>query len=64
MVRARISKCAFGIWIKVKFIAGLALDDELLTSGKIVTLVGSTLSATVGCTLLWWFLRKESPGRK
>jgi len=64
MVRARISKCAFGIWIKVKFIAGPALDDELLGSGKIGALLGSALSATVGCTLLWWFLRKESPGRK
>jgi len=31
------------------FIAGLTLDDELLRSGKIGAVVGSALSATVGC---------------
>jgi len=46
------------------FIAGLAPDDELMRSGKIGAVVGSALSATVGCTLLWWFLRKESSLRK
>ncbi len=57
--------CLAGIGFTMSlFIAGLALDDELLTSGKIGALVGSALSATAGCTLLWWFLRKESPGRK
>jgi NhaA family Na+:H+ antiporter len=57
--------CLAGIGFTMSlFIAGLALDDELLTSGKIGALLGSALSATVGCTLLWWFLRKESPDRK
>jgi Na+/H+ antiporter NhaA len=43
------------------FISELALGETLLESGKIGALVGSAISATAGCTLLWWFLRKESP---
>jgi NhaA family Na+:H+ antiporter len=57
--------CLAGIGFTMSlFIAGLALDGELLRSGKIGAVVGSALSATVGCSLLWWFLRKESPHRK
>ena len=57
--------CLAGIGFTMSlFIAGLALDGELLRSGKIGAVVGSALSATVGCTLLWWFLRKVSPHRK
>jgi len=55
--------CLAGIGFTMSlFIAGLALDDELLRSGKIGALAGSALSATIGCTLLWWFLRKERKG--
>jgi NhaA family Na+:H+ antiporter len=39
------------------FIAGLALEGDLLESGKIGTLTGSAVSALVGCALLWWFLK-------
>ncbi len=57
--------CLAGIGFTMSlFIAGLALDDELLESGKLGALVGSAISATLGCTLLWWFLRKESPSRE
>ena len=56
--------CLAGIGFTMSlFIAGLALGDELLESGKIGALVGSAISATVGCTLLWWLLKKESPCR-
>lgn len=52
--------CLAGIGFTMSlFIAGLALDEGLLESGKIGALAGSAISATVGCTLLWWFLRKE-----
>ena len=57
--------CLAGIGFTMSlFIAGLALDGEVLRSGKIGAVVGSALSAMVGCTLLWWFLRKESSLRK
>ncbi len=57
--------CLAGIGFTMSlFIAGLALDGELLRSGKIGAVAGSALSAAVGGTLLWWFLRKESPCRK
>lgn len=46
------------------FIAELALDEKLLVSGKIGALLGSALSAAIGFTLLWWFLRKNSASRK
>ncbi|MCC6881422.1 MAG: Na+/H+ antiporter NhaA [Verrucomicrobiales bacterium] len=53
--------CLAGIGFTMSlFIAGLALGDELLESGKIGALVGSALSAMIGCTLLWWFLREEA----
>lgn len=51
--------CLAGIGFTMSlFIAGLALDGELLGSGKIGALGGSAISASIGCTLLWWFLRK------
>jgi NhaA family Na+:H+ antiporter len=54
--------CLAGIGFTMSlFIAGLALSEGILESGKIGALLGSAISATVGCTLLWWFLRKESP---
>ena len=56
--------CLAGIGFTMSlFIAGLALGDEVMESGKIGALVGSAISAAVGCTLLWWVLRKESPAR-
>lgn len=59
------SACLAGIGFTMSlFIAGLALDERLLESAKIGALAGSAISATVGCTLLWWFLRKESPSRE
>ncbi len=54
--------CLAGIGFTMSlFIAGLALDDDLLGSGKIGALVGSAISAMVGFTLLWWFLRDKTP---
>jgi NhaA family Na+:H+ antiporter len=48
--------CLAGIGFTMSlFIAGLALGDELLESGKIGALIGSAISATVGFTLLGWF---------
>jgi NhaA family Na+:H+ antiporter len=38
------------------FIAGLALDEELLAAGKIGILFGSTISAIIGAMLLAWTL--------
>ncbi len=42
------------------FIAGLALDGELLTAGKIGTLLGSALSAILGLGLLLYFLPRNN----
>jgi NhaA family Na+:H+ antiporter len=54
--------CLAGIGFTMSlFIAGLSLGEGLLESGKIGALLGSAISATIGCSLLWWFLRKESP---
>ncbi|MGK0186451.1 MAG: NhaA family Na+:H+ antiporter [Verrucomicrobiales bacterium] len=54
--------CLAGIGFTMSlFISELALGENLLESGKIGALVGSAISATVGCALLWWFLRKEAP---
>ena len=39
------------------FIAGLALEGDLLEAGKIGALTGSAISALAGCALLWWFLK-------
>ncbi len=55
--------CLAGIGFTMSlFIAGLALDERLLESGKIGALVGSAISAALGCTLLWWSLREKAPG--
>jgi hypothetical protein len=45
------------------FIAGLALQGDLLDDGKIGALVGSTISAILGCVLLLTFMpkRPEAP---
>jgi Na+:H+ antiporter, NhaA family len=43
------------------FIAHLALHDDLLESGKIGILAGSTVSAVVGCGLLVCLLRRRPP---
>lgn len=51
--------CLAGIGFTMSlFIGGLALDGNLLEAGKIGTLAGSAVSAVLGCTLLWWFLKK------
>ncbi len=42
------------------FIAGLALPGFLLDEGKIGTLVGSTISAILGCVLLLLFMPSPS----
>jgi len=42
------------------FIAGLALEGELLTAGKIGTLLGSALSAIFGVGLLLYFLHRDN----
>lgn len=53
--------CLAGIGFTMSlFIGGLALDGNLLEAGKIGTLAGSAVSAILGCTLLWWFLKKGS----
>jgi NhaA family Na+:H+ antiporter len=55
--------CLAGIGFTMSlFIAGLALDGELLDAGKIGTLTGSALSALLGSLLLFAFLpRPASP---
>ena len=53
--------CLAGIGFTMSlFIAGLALEGELLAAGKIGTLLGSTLSALAGLGLLWYFLRRSN----
>ncbi len=53
--------CLGGIGFTMSiFIAGLALPGKLLDDGKIGTLVGSTISAILGCALLLMFLPKRS----
>lgn len=55
--------CLAGIGFTMSlFIAGLALDGELLDAGKIGTLTGSTLSALLGSLLLLKFLPRRSEG--
>lgn len=50
--------CLAGVGFTMSlFIAGLALRGDQLAAGKIGTFVGSTLSAIIGCLLLYWFLR-------
>lgn len=47
------ASCLAGIGFTMSlFIAGLALDDALLSAGKIGTILGSVLSAVVGLSLL------------
>lgn len=46
------------------FIAGLALEGELLEAGKIGTLLGSAASAVLGLALLAWFLPSPATGEK
>ncbi len=53
--------CLAGIGFTMSiFIAGLALQDNLLDDGKIGTLVGSTISAILGCSLLLMFMPELS----
>ncbi|MCA9217064.1 MAG: Na+/H+ antiporter NhaA [Planctomycetales bacterium] len=53
--------CMAGIGFTMSiFIAGLALQGALLDDGKIGTLVGSTISAVFGCSLLLMFIPKIS----
>jgi Na+/H+ antiporter NhaA len=40
------------------FIAGLALEGDLLTAGKVGTLTGSLISAAVGSAVLLIVLRR------
>lgn len=52
--------CLAGIGFTMSlFISGLALQTELLTAGKIGTLTGSLISATLGLALLSYFLRQR-----
>jgi NhaA family Na+:H+ antiporter len=52
--------CLAGIGFTMSiFIAGLALQGNLLDDGKIGTLVGSTISAVLGCVLLLMFMPKR-----
>jgi Na+:H+ antiporter, NhaA family len=45
------------------FIAGLALNEQLLVAAKVGILTGSVLCATLGAVLLLWLLpRRERPG--
>jgi NhaA family Na+:H+ antiporter len=54
------ASCLAGIGFTMSlFIAGLALDADLLAAGKIGTLVGSVLSAVFGMGLLFYFLRRR-----
>lgn len=55
--------CLAGIGFTMSiFIAGLALEGNLLDAGKLGTLIGSGLSAIVGCVLLLVFLPKRPDG--
>ena len=52
--------CLAGIGFTMSlFISGLALKAELLNAGKIGTLIGSLISATLGLSLLLCFLRRR-----
>lgn len=52
--------CLAGIGFTMSlFIAGLALEAELLAAGKIGTLLGSLISATLGLGLLMYSLRRS-----
>jgi Na+:H+ antiporter, NhaA family len=52
--------CLAGIGFTMSlFVAGLALDGELLDAAKVGTLGGSAISAVLGCTLLLMFLPRQ-----
>jgi NhaA family Na+:H+ antiporter len=54
--------CLAGIGFTMSlFIAGLALEGDLLEAGKIGTLTGSGVSAVLGSLLLLLFLRRPQP---
>ena len=55
--------CLAGIGFTMSiFIAGLSLQGTLLDAGKTGALVGSTISAIIGCSLLLMFMPKRSEG--
>jgi len=59
--------CLGGIGFTMSlFIAGLAFkgDADMLSAGKIGTLIGSGVSAVLGCALLLWFLPKPASASK
>lgn len=57
--------CLAGIGFTMSlFIASLALDDNLLSAGKIGTLLGSLTSAILGLTLLMLFLPTTPPSSR
>jgi NhaA family Na+:H+ antiporter len=57
--------CLAGIGFTMSiFIGSLALPAQLLDDGKIGTLVGSTISAIVGCAVLLMFMPKRSDVRE
>jgi NhaA family Na+:H+ antiporter len=45
------------------FVAGLALDGDLLAAGKVGTLCGSAAGAAVGAAVLVWAMPKRRPGQ-
>jgi NhaA family Na+:H+ antiporter len=54
--------CLGGIGFTMSlFVAGLALEGEQLEAGKLGTLIGSTISAVLGCGLLLLFLPAYVP---
>ena len=54
--------CLAGIGFTMSiFIAGLGLEEELLSAGKIGTLLGSALSAILGLGFLMAFLDTRTP---
>jgi len=57
--------CLAGVGFTMSlFIAGLALEGNLLTAGKVGTLLGSTVSAALGLGLLLAFLPRPSVSRE
>jgi NhaA family Na+:H+ antiporter len=53
--------CLAGIGFTMSlFVAGLALDGELLSAGKLGTLAGSVASAVLGCVILVTVLPRQA----